>query len=170
VADANHRPPISWYAVWTRSRHEPRVCHALASKSVESFLPTVPRISHWKDRRKRLDWPMFPGYCFARFDDADLLKVLNCDGVVTVLSTAGKLVPVADREIEALQRLVQSDVSYDVCHDVPIGAMVRVVSGPLCGVIGHLVRRGQHEQLILAVGILGSGARLQVSVWDVEPV
>jgi transcription antitermination factor NusG len=146
------------------------VCRALGAKSVETFLPTVTRISHWKDRRKQIEWPMFPGYCFARFDDADLLTVLTCDGVVTVLSTAGKLVPVADPEIEALQRLVRCGLSYDVCQEIPVGRRVRVVSGPLAGVTGRFVRHGQHEQLILAVEVLGSAARVQVSAWDVEPI
>jgi transcription antitermination factor NusG len=168
--DAGSPAAPHWYAIWTRSRHEPVVCRALAAKSVESFLPTISRISNWKDRRKRLEWPMFPGYCFARFDGADLLSVLNCDGVVTVLSTAGQLVPVSDHEIDALQRLVRCGLSYDVAQDIPIGRTVRVVEGPLRGVVGRLVRYGQHEQLILAVEILGSGARVQVAADDVEPV
>jgi transcriptional antiterminator NusG len=65
---------LSWYAVWTRSRAEKAVHDQLAAKGVEAFLPTVPRWSRWKDRRKKVDWPLFPGYCFARFDARDSLR------------------------------------------------------------------------------------------------
>ena len=54
--------------IWTRSRHESVVREQLETKGYEAFLPTIPRWSRWKDRKKKIDWPLFPGYCFARFD------------------------------------------------------------------------------------------------------
>jgi len=59
-----------WYAIWTRSRHEQVVRDQLERKHLEAFLPTITRWSRWKDRKKKVDWPLFPGYCFARFDPA----------------------------------------------------------------------------------------------------
>ena len=51
-----------WYAVWTRSRHEKLVRDQLAKKSdVDVFLPTIGKWSRWKDRKKKIDWPLFPG-------------------------------------------------------------------------------------------------------------
>ena len=76
----------AWFAVRTRSRHEQVVRQQLERKEIETFLPTVTRWSRWKDRRKRIDWPLFPGYCFARFDVRDVLRVANCTGVVGVVS------------------------------------------------------------------------------------
>ena len=32
---------------------------------IEAFLPTITKWSRWKDRKKQVDWPLFPGYCFA---------------------------------------------------------------------------------------------------------
>ena len=67
----NHRR--QWFAIWTRSRHEQVVREQLERKRVEAFLPTITRWSRWKDRKKKIDWPLFPGYCFARFDPPDTL-------------------------------------------------------------------------------------------------
>ena len=64
----NTDAPTAWYAIWTRSRHEQMVREQLERKGYEAFLPTIPRWSRWKDRKKKIDWPLFPGYCFARFD------------------------------------------------------------------------------------------------------
>ena len=59
---------IGCFAIWTKSRHEQIVRTQLEQKSIQAFLPTVARWSRWKDRKKKIDWPLFPGYCFARFD------------------------------------------------------------------------------------------------------
>ena len=60
-----HRAPVSeelsWFAVVTRSRHERKVHDQLQSRDVESFLPSVQRWSRWRDRRKLIEWPLFPG-------------------------------------------------------------------------------------------------------------
>ena len=61
------QPGTSWYAVWTRSRHEQVVRDQIARKHFDAFLPTITKWSRWKDRKKKVDWPLFPGYCFARF-------------------------------------------------------------------------------------------------------
>jgi hypothetical protein len=45
--------------------------------------------------------------------------------------------------------------------------LVRVVNGPLAGVVGRLVRQPSRVELILAVPILNSGARVCVAVDDV---
>src|SRR3989337_1036719 len=75
----------AWFAVWTRSRHEARVFDQLTERGVEAFLPTITRWSRWKDRKKRIDWPLFPGYCFARIDPLAALPVLKCAGVVRLV-------------------------------------------------------------------------------------
>src|SRR5690348_5115749 len=79
----------AWFAVWTRSRHEGRVVSQLENKGIEAFLPTITRWSRWKDRKKRIDWPLFPGYCFVHIDPRDSLPVLKCAGVVKLVSFEG---------------------------------------------------------------------------------
>jgi transcription antitermination factor NusG len=161
--------PKPWFAVWTRSRHEPLVCRELSARGIDTFLPTFTRMSRWSDRKKCITWPLFPGYCFARVDNSSLPRVVTCHGVVSVLSNRGTPQAVPATEIEALQRLVASGLTFDPCFLVDEGSRVRIVSGPLSGVVGLLIRRGSQDQLILAVDVLKSGARLQVSAWDVEP-
>lgn len=163
-------PATMWHAVWTRSRHEPLVCSELSAKGIDTFLPTFTQLSRWSDRKKRIAWPLFPGYCFARFEPAVLSNVVRCTGVVAVLSNDGRPIPIPGFEIEALQRMVASGVAYDPCPQLVPGSRVRVVSGPLSGVVGRLVRKGSQDLLILAIELLNSGARVQVSAWDIQPL
>ena len=160
----------AWHAVWTRSRHEPQVCGELAAKGIEAFLPTITQVSRWSDRTKSIAWPLFPGYCFARFEPDLLSRVSRCTGVVSVLSNAGRPIPIPAAEIEALQRIVASGVQFDRFPQLEPGDRVRVVSGPLAGVTGRLVRRGTKDMLILAVELLNSGARVEVSAWDIARI
>lgn len=176
VEDGEPRPLIvrpdaegSWFAVWTRSRHEQVVREQLSGKGVETFLPTVPRWSRWKDRKKKIDWPLFPGYCFARFDPRGRLAVLKCTGVVSIVSFDGELAPIPESEIDGIRRLVQSDLQYDPCPFIREGAMVEVVHGPLRGVVGRLVRKGAHARLVLSVDLIGQAVSVEVDAADVRP-
>jgi transcriptional antiterminator NusG len=160
---------VCWYALWTRSRHEQVVREQLLKKDVEAFLPTITRWSRWKDRKKKIDWPLFPGYCFARFERASALTVLKCTGVVNIVSFDGKPAAIPEQEIESIRRLVASDLKYDPCPFIHEGSMVEVVHGVLKGVVGRLMRKGAHARLILSVDLIGQAVSVEVDAADVRP-
>ena len=76
-----------WYALYTRSRFEKKMLSELTDRRIEVFLPMREILSRWKDRKKEIAWPLFPGYCFARFDARDSLRVVTCNGVVVRCDT-----------------------------------------------------------------------------------
>ena len=141
----------------------------LEQKGLEVFLPTIPRWSRWKDRKKRIDWPLFPGYCFARFDAQQRLPILTCTGVVNIVSFNGEIAPIPEGEIHGIRQLVQSDLQYDPCPLVREGTLVEVTHGPLKGVVGRLTRKGAHARLILAVDLIGQAVSVEVDAADVKP-
>ena len=159
----------SWFAIWTRSRHEKRVRDQLEKKAVDVFLLTIGRWSYWKDRKKKVDWPLFPGYCFARFDSDDRLTVLKCDGVVSIISNNGLLSAIPDVEIKSVRQLVDSQFAYDPCPLIREGEMVKVTHGPLKGVVGRLTRKGAHARLVLSVDLIGQAVSVEVDASDVKP-
>lgn len=167
--DPEAEPVASWYAIWTRSRHEQVVREQLERKSVEAFLPTITRWSRWKDRKKKIDWPLFPGYCFARFDPTARLAILKCTGVVSIVSFDGELAPIPAQEIDSIRRLVETDLQYDPCPLIREGTMVEVMHGPLRGVVGRLVRKGSRARLVLSVDLIGQAVSVEVDAADVRP-
>jgi len=160
--------PTAWYAIWTRSRHEQMVREQLDQKGYEAFLPTIPKWSRWKDRKKKIDWPLFPGYCFARFVTDERLPILKCTGVVSIVSFNGDIAAIPDAEIDGIRRLVESDLQYDPCPLIREGTMVEVVHGPLKGVVGRLIRKGSHARLVLAVDLIGQAVSVEVDAADVK--
>jgi len=159
---------LPWFAVWTRSRAEKSVHEQLERKGFEVFLPTIPRWSRWKDRKKQVAWPLFPGYCFARFQEDDSLKILTCAGVATIVSFDGKYAPIPDEELDGIRRLVTSGLQYDPCPLIKEGDIVEVIHGPLRGVKGRLVRKGPHARLVLSVDMISRAVAVTVDAADVK--
>lgn len=160
---------IAWYAVWTRSRHESVVQQQLAQKQIEVFLPTIVRWSRWKDRRKRIAWPLFPGYCFARFDGTNTLPVLKCAGVLRIVSLNGAPAPIADTEVDSLRLVVATTLAYDPCPLIREGTLVDVVRGPLRGITGRLLQKdARHATVVLAVDIINQAVRVEVDAADIR--
>ena len=159
---------LAWFAVVTRSRHERKVHDQLQSRDVESLLPSVRRWSRWRDRRKLIEWPLFPGYCFARCSSRNVRTVLACSGVVHVVSFAGGPAPVPDYEIDGIRQLLASAVPHDPCPFVDVGTWVQVIYGPLRGVRGRLVSKDRSTTLVLAIEMLGRALSVRIDAADVR--
>jgi transcription antitermination factor NusG len=162
-------PREQWFAIWTRSRHEQVVREQLERKQFEAFLPTITKWSRWKDRKKKIDWPLFPGYCFARFDPNDALAILKCTGVVNIVSFEGKPAPIPPYELDSIRLLIDSELQFDPCPLIHEGMMVEVVHGPLRGVVGRLMRKDPHKaRLVLSVNLIGQAVSVEVDAADVK--
>jgi transcription antitermination factor NusG len=160
---------LEWFAIWTRSRHEQVVREQLEKKEIDTFLPTITRWSRWKDRRKKIDWPLFPGYCFARFNPENALPILKCSGVVQIISHEGRPARIPPAELDSIRLLVRSEFQYDPCPMVREGMMVEVVHGALAGVVGRLVRKDtQRARLVLSVDLISQAVAVEVDAGDVR--
>ena len=141
----------------------------LERKQIAAFLPTITRWSRWKDRKKKIDWPLFPGYCFARFDPEDALAILKCTGVVNIVSVEGKPAPIPEYELDSIRLLVGSDLQFDPCPMIHEGTMVEVIHGPLRGVVGRLLRKDAPKaRLVLSVDLIGQAVWVEVDAADVK--
>ena len=160
----------AWYVLRTRSRHEKTVNTQLIERKVETFLPLVERWSHWKDRRKKIAFPLFPGYCFARFPLVERLRVLTAVGVAGLVGCGGPPEPVPDAEIDAIQRLAATTLQYDPHPFLTEGMDVEVVRGPLAGIRGKLLRKDRVARLVLAVTLIRQAAVVEIHPADVVAV
>ena len=163
-------PVAAWYVLRTRSRHEKTVNTQLIERKVETFLPLVERWSRWKDRRKKIAFPLFPGYCFARFPLVERLRVLNVVGVAGLVGCGGPPEPVPDAEIDAIQRLAATTLQYDPHPFLAEGMDVEVVRGPLAGIRGKLLRKDRVTRLVLAVTLIRQAAVVEIHPADVVAV
>lgn len=160
---------VRWFALRTRSRHEKLVRDRLASQGIEQLLPTITKLSQWKDRRKEIVVPLFSGYCFARFAWPDRLAVQKTSGVVEIVGGGDRPEPIPDDEIDALKVLMASTLRYDASPYLREGMMVEVAKGPLKGLRGLLVRKGKRHRLVIAVHLIQQAAAVEIYDSDVVP-
>lgn len=159
----------SWWVLYARHQHEKVVADMLASKSFEVFLPLYSSIRRWKDRRKVISMPLFPGYVFVRGGLDRRLQVLTTPGVHMILSHGERVATISDEEIQTVRRVVNSDLSAEPHPFLKCGERVRVVRGPLTGVEGILDRRKGSFRLVLSVDAVNKSFAVEVEMADVEP-
>jgi transcription termination/antitermination protein NusG len=159
-----------WYAVRTRSRHEKLVRDRLAAQGIEHLLPTVVRLSQWKDRKKEIEAPLFSGYCFVRFSWPDRLAVQTVSGVVGLVGGGQRPEPIPDAEIDALKSLMASDLPYDAHPYLREGMIVEVKRGPLEGVRGILLRKAKRHRLVISIHLIQQAAAVEIDASEVVPV
>ena len=159
-----------WYAISTRSRHEKHVRDHLAGQGIEPLLPLVRRLNQWKDRKREVDIPLFPGYCFARFAWDMSRTILKASGVVRIIGCSGKPEPIPDSEIDAVRKLMLHPLPYDSHPYLREGTRVRIVRGPLEGVEGILAREEKRHRVVISVNLIQQAAAIEVRLEDVEAV
>jgi len=159
-----------WYAIRTRSRHEKLVRDRLAAEGIEHLLPTVMRLSQWKDRKKEIEVPLFSGYCFARFCWPDRLAVQTVSGVVGLVGGGQRPEPIPDEEIDALRTLMASTLKYDAHPYLREGMVVEVRRGPLKGVRGILLRKAKRHRLVISIHLIQQAAAVEIDAADVVTV
>jgi transcription antitermination factor NusG len=159
-----------WYAVCTVPRHEKVVARQMNGNELDHFLPLYKSVRRWKDRRKELELPLFPGYVFVHIAFRDRLRVQKLTGVLQIVSFNGRPAPVPENEIDALRNSLARNTWLEPHPYLKVGRRVRVRSGPMAGVDGILVRRKDKFRLVLSVDLIRQAVALEVDGADVEPM
>ena len=158
-------PERHWYACYTRPRHEKKVEERLRQRGLEAFLPLAPRKSTWKDRVKIVDFPMFPGYVFARTDLPPRSHLLAVPGIVALIEVDGAPAVIRDDEIDNVRRFARvlaEGGGQAVPRPLPgVGQRVRVKDGPFRGVEGIVVEHRSRRRLLVGIPTVGQG-------WEVD--
>jgi transcription antitermination factor NusG len=159
-----------WYAAYTCAQHEKRVAEQLAEREVEHFLPLYATVRRWKDRRVRLDLPLFPGYVFVRLALQDRLRVLQVPSVVRLVGFGGCPVALPDGQVEALRAGLVERLRAEPHPFLTVGHRVRVIRGPLQGAEGILVRKKNIFRMVLSLELIMRSVAVELDAADVAPL
>ena len=157
-----------WYAAYTCSRHEKQVSRQLHERRIDCFLPTYQSVRRWKDRRKEVEFPLFPGYIFVHIKEVERLRVLQVSGVVQLVTFNGRPAPLNDDEIESLRTGMSNGICPEPHPYLKAGRRVRVKYGPLAGVEGFLVRRKDKFRVVISIDLIMRSIAAEVQVADLE--
>lgn len=160
----------NWYALYVIVRHEKKVQSALLKKNVQNYLPLKESLQWWKDRRKKVLFPLFPGYLFIRISLAEKLNVLNTAGVVRLVGTGDGPSTVSIDQIDAIKTLIDNNVPFEEEIYSSIGRSVVVRRGPLRGIVGRILEIRGKCRLILSIDIIQRSVSAEVNLNDVEMI
>jgi transcription antitermination factor NusG len=154
--------------------HSERLVHdQLAGKGFEMFLPTIKTWSRRKGVQSPIAVPMFPGYVFLRhaMDKPSYVEIAKARGLVRVLGERwDRLTPVPDDEIDAIRRVVDSEVPVFPHVYLSEGQRVRITDGPLTGLDGLLIStKPQKGLFVVSVALLQRSVAVEVDCTQVRP-
>lgn len=162
-------PAVSqWYAAYTCPRHEKYVARQLDERSIDS-LPLYRSLRRWKDRRKQIELPLFPGYVFVHFDLQQRLRILGLTGVVRLVSFNGQPARLPEHDIETLRKGLDLQIYAEPHPYLRVGRRVRVVHGPMAGTEGILVRKKEKYRLVISLEAIMRSIAVEVDATDVQP-
>ena len=74
------------------------------------------------------------------------------------------------RDLRQIHTMLSSGLPVTAEDAVPVGATVRITTGPLTGMVGKVIRRAKRDQFVAVVHFLGRGAMVDLQDWQVEQV
>jgi len=111
-------------------------------RRVESYVPLLEQVRQWTDRKKRVGFPLFPGYVFARFSLAMIHDVLRTPGIVTIVRNDAGPALVCAEELDSVRTLVAGvnagHAPPEAVEFLEVGQEVVVAHGPFSGIRGVL--------------------------------
>src|SRR4051794_25362007 len=154
-------PTERWWCLHTKPRQEKAVARALRSLDISYYLPQAVKVDRTPQGRKiRSIIPLFTGYLFLLGDDFARVAALRSNRLANVLEIADQETLIHD--LRQIHQMLSSGLTVVPEPIVPVGARVRIKTGPLMGIEGIVIRRGKHDQFVAMVQFLGRGATVDL--------
>jgi transcriptional antiterminator RfaH len=167
--DPEDDAPPAWWCLHAKPRQEKAAVRFLRERRMPHYLPLVRKESRTPGGRAvRSVVPLFPGYLFLFGDRHQRLEAFRGGQLVDILDVVDQAQLQGD--LVQIQRMLGSGLPVAPEPEFPVGSRVRITSGPLQGLVGTVVQRGNRDHFVAIVQFLGRGATVELQGWQVEAV
>ena len=158
-----------WWVLRTRPQFEKSLARCLCRDGLSFFLPLYKRSRRIQRRLVRSYLPLFPGYVFLRATDEGLQKAFETNFVVRVLRVEDQA-QLSD-DLLRIYDLIQSGAPLAAEERLRTGMLAEIVSGPLAGHRGTVIRRAGSKtlKLVIKIDFLQQGASVEVDSSMIRP-
>ncbi len=158
-----------WWCLHTKPRQEKSTARDLYKQRLTYYLPQILQEDFTpRGRRTRSMIPFFASYLFLFGDDEARVSALRGNRLVSVLEVADQ--KTLERDLRQVNQMLHSGLPVTTGASVSIGSRVRILTGPLMGIEGTVIRRGNREQFVAVVNFLRQGAVVDLQDWQVERI
>ncbi|HZU22608.1 MAG TPA: UpxY family transcription antiterminator [Terriglobales bacterium] len=163
--------PSQWYAIHVRARHEKKVADELRGRGIEVLLPLQAQKTRWSDRWKVIEKPLFPCYVFlnAPLVREVRLSVLRLYGALSIVGTHSGPLPIPQREIEAVRRVLAQELTVSSHPYCSVGQRIRVRGGALDGLEGILTEADGEKRMVLSIQTVQRSVSVSINGYEIEP-
>lgn len=158
-----------WYALFVRSNQEKKVAEALRGREVECLLPCYQSVRQWKDRRMKLEIPLFSGYVFVHLPLVERLKALTVCNVVSLVGTRNQPSPISEEEIAWIKLGIEHGKVQPHPY-LKLGERVVVTEGVMRGMEGVLLERRNSARIVVALDSISRAFTVEIAADCVRPV
>ena len=159
----------TWWAAYTKPRFEKAFAWDMLSHGIGYFLPMREKIIFSGGRKRRIMVPLFTSYVFFCGTEQDRYTALTTNRVCQTIEVTDQ-----DGLIEELLSIEKALVSKAVIDNyprLPIGSHCRIISGPMMGIEGVVIKRKDVKaRMVIEVNILGQGAVVGIDSDLLEPI
>ena len=153
---------------------EKKVLSQLEDHGYKAYLPLVTQMKQWSDRKKKVEEPLFKSYVFVFSNDKEYIPILNLYGVIKFVCFEKQAVIVPENQILAIKKFVSEYERGDEFkmlnnEELKVGQMVRIINGPLKGLIGRLETIRNKRHLIVYIDVVGQSIPVHIPRAKVEP-
>jgi len=158
-----------WWCLHTKPRQEKSTARDLYNQRLTYYLPQAVREDYTPQGRKtRSIVPFFPSYLFLFGDARARALAFRGNRLVSVLEVVDQAT--LENDLRQINRMLHSGLSLASAEAVAIGSRVRILTGPLEGIEGTVIRRGNRDQFVAVVNFLRQGAVVDLQDWQVEKI
>ena len=146
----------NWKVMRLKPRTEKAMADLLASCGVEHYLPVRRVTRTYASKTKAVALPLFAGYLFATFDDAQrlvflprqqhLLRIINPFSPFRLL-----------RQLVIVRQMLREKPDLNPKGELREGQWVRVRHGPMRGMHGWVARIQSKTKVVLYLDTIGQG-------------
>ncbi|WP_159523793.1 UpxY family transcription antiterminator [Sunxiuqinia indica] len=158
-----------WYVFYLRPHSEKVVYRTLTDLDYEVFFPTITSLRIWRNRqKKKIRLPLFPNYLFLYTYEHQLYAIKDLPKVVAFVASGGRPLTVSGKEIEGIKRMLGLDKTILVETAFSKGEHVRILSGPLMGYEGVLVKQQGKTRFGIQLKAINHTIFIDITLSDLE--
>ena len=162
----------NWYALMTRARNERIVVTRLEEWGIECYLPLISEVHRWKDRKKRVELPLFSCYVFVKMEMTNELRyrASNVDGAFGFVAAQGRPLPIPEEQIDWIRTLLKQQLPWSNHTFLKVGERVRIRGGALDGIEGVLQACKGERTLIISIDAIQRSLAVSIDGYQIEAV
>ncbi len=157
-----------WRIAKVKSRREKSLARFLAGQGIGYYLPMLSRPQSSQKRKRLSLLPVFTGYLFFLASDQERHIAFRSNHIARVIEARDQSRLI--RELGQIRRVLSLDAPVFPYHFISQGQKVRVIKGPLKGLVGIVVKKESRYRLVLSVSELMQSVVVKIDSEQVEPL